>query len=111
MLLVSGRRLGVVAAIYTYTAVVVDRFCKLLIVGCRLELLGPCCQVLSAVVVRGCCGFMVVGCNFVDCRCRLLLDFYYTIDPAKTVDQTSPPVLPYNSIAPYRTVPIYSSMT
>jgi hypothetical protein len=53
MSLVSGRRrLGVVAAIYTYTAVVVDRFCKLLIVGCRLELLGPCCQVLSAVVVK-----------------------------------------------------------
>jgi hypothetical protein len=36
----------------------------------------------------------------------LLLHFYYAVNAAKTVDQTSPPVLPYNSIAPNRTVPI-----
>jgi hypothetical protein len=96
MSLVSGRRLGVVAAIYTYTAVVVDRFCKLLVVGCRLELLGLCCLVLSAVVVS--CRFLVVGCKFVDCRCLLLLNFYYTV--------VGPRDLPYNSIAPNRTEPI-----
>jgi hypothetical protein len=98
MSLVSGRRLGVVAAIYTYTAVVVDCCCKLLIVGCRLELLGLCCQVLSAVVVREVVvGFWSLSVNLltVGVACCFI---FMTIVAAQIVDQTSPPdFLPYNS--------------